>query len=75
MNNTSKPSYQELSVILDNIAAELRNLMVENSELAQEMKYLKDFISWMSLTDKYEYFKENAHIDKNYDLPFPPYVL
>ena len=40
MSNSSKLSYQELSDMLDNVAAELRNLMIDNNELIQEMKYL-----------------------------------
>ena len=75
MSNSSKLSYQELSDMLDNVAAELRDLMIENHELSQETKYLTDFISWMNLKDKYEYFKEYAHIDEKHELPFPPYVL
>ena len=56
----------------DEVVNLLNDYLHDNRNLNEELKYLKDFIRWKGLDDEYTYFKNNSHLDDDYNLPFPP---
>lgn len=50
--------------------------LIENHKRAEEdLKYLKDFVHYKKMDEKFSYFREHAHEDENSELPFPYLVL
>ena len=58
------PSEQEFSVFVTDL-----------DQYLAELKYLYDFVKYRELEEDFRFFRENAHLDQNEDLPFPRYVL
>lgn len=75
MKKDRQITYNELSELFDETAAELSYALKQNMELENEQRFLKGFISFKRLTDEYEYFKEHAHPAEDPDDPFPPLIL
>lgn len=55
--------------------SELRGTLAENRMLANELRYMTDFIHWKGLDMEYEKFCSEAHEDSSSDTPFPRLVL
>jgi len=63
--------YDELSDILSRIAD-------SEKSYAAEQVYLRDFIRWLGQSEKYEYFRKNAHLEVDEaeaHLPFNTYYV
>jgi len=72
----SKPmSYEKLDELFAEVSEVLSETLEDNRSLQDEMKYLKDFISWKSLSSEYLDFRENAFLDTSDELPFPYYIM
>lgn len=59
----------------DELYQHILDLQEEIDHNTKELRYMEDFLSWMSLWDMYIYFRKNAHQEQNEDEPFPRYVL
>lgn len=70
-----KLSYTELEEMYDMARYDANKYMKESYELSLNIKYLQDYIKWKKLDDEFLYFKKNAHLDTNEDVPFPDYIL
>ena len=66
--------YKELEELFEEACIVLDNALAENRLLKEEKIYLCDFIEWKSLSEEYEFFKENAVLDPEMEL-FPRYIL
>ena len=62
--------------IYDEMMDALSYFSDEYYRMNTEIEYLKDFISWMNLSDSYMYFRQNAkRTFKDEDDPFGRYTL
>ena len=41
----------------------------------EELRYMKDFISWKNLDEDYAVFRQKAHEDTDTDMPFPRLIM
>ena len=64
---------------LEELLSEMREHISDQDEdlkmLYSDLHYLTDFIQWKGLSDEYQYFKENAHMECPENVPFGSYVL
>lgn len=68
-------SYKKLNELFDEMSDALTDTIEDNQRMQTELKYLKDFVAWKSLTSEYQDFRENAFLDPSDELPFPNYIM
>ena len=67
--------YQQLKEQFDELRSYAVDVAANCDDMAEELKYLVDFIKHKNLEDEFQYFRDHAHLDDSDELPFPPYVL
>ena len=45
------------------------------NDTGQELQYLNNYIHYKGLDDDYQYFRQNAHEERDENLPFAFYTL
>ena len=59
----------------DETCSELRDALVENRQLNEECRYLRDYIRQKGLEVEFAEFRQNAHEERDSELPFPHLVM
>ncbi len=71
----SKIPYKRLEELVSEMREHISDQDKDLKMLASDFQYLTDFIRWKGLSDEYQYFKENAHMECPDNVPFGSYVL
>jgi len=61
--------------IYDELYQQLLDIQDDVHFYSEELKYMRDFLSWRHLWDDFADFRENAHLEQAEDEPFPRYIL
>ena len=69
------PLYINTKANLEEACDHIRELETDLDQYLAELKYLYDYVKYRELEEDFRFFRENAHLDSNKDLPFPSYVL
>lgn len=72
---TLRTPLQKMEDRYDDLCSVTNDFSQANRRMESELKYLTDYISWKGLDDDFRYFRDNAHLQTDEDIPFPSYVL
>lgn len=75
LDTTLRTPLQKMEDRYDDLRSVTNDFSQANRHMEEELKFLNDFISWKGLEDDFQYFRNNAHLQTDEDIPFPSYVL
>ena len=65
-----KKQINNLKITSEEMSDELCRMISEARIRDEELRYMKDFISWKNLDEDYAVFRQKAHEDTDTDMPF-----
>ena len=68
-------SYQNLRNQYAEALDHIQKLEEDQRYRSKELQYLNDYIHYKGLDDDYRYFRQNAHEERDENLPFAFYTL
>lgn len=73
--NKSLKKLQELQERYEEVSDYLTSLLDDFRQQEEELRYLREYISYKNLEEEFHYFQKNAHEVYDEDLPFPYLTL
>ena len=73
--NKNLKKLQELQELYEEVNDYLTNLLDDYRRQEEELRYLREYISYKNLEEEFYYFQKNAHEVYDEDLPFPYLTL
>lgn len=78
LDTTLRTDLEKLQDRYDELSDILSGIVDSEKSYAAEQVYLRDFIRWLGQSEKYEYFRKNAHLEVDEaeaHLPFNTYYV